>query len=159
VEELTLVVLILGTLFGTVISAIWYKNSSSGVKKARKRNEISLFDNLTQYREVEKGTIMDILKQKDKQLSSLNARLKQFEPNTEEETAEKGVTWQQITSLVQTTYPQYSVFLPYMKKQILEMTKGMSMDEILQYVKQLTGNKQPQGGTPPESATFNPNWA
>ena len=158
-EDLYLVILILGTLFASVFGAIWYKNSLNPVKKARKRNEMSLFDNLTDYREVEKATISDILKQKDKQISSLNARLKQFEPITEEDSPKKGVTFEEITALVQQTYPKYAMMLPLMKKQIMEMTKGMSLDEILGYVKQLTGNKQSQGQTDPQSAEYNPNWA
>ena len=161
-EELTLVILILGTLFGAVFSAIWYKNTSSGVKKARKRNEMSLFDNLTDYREVEKATISDILKQKDRQISSLNARIKTFEPESVEDNInnnKKSVTFEEITALVSQSYPKYAPLLPLMKKQIMDMTKGMSLDEILNYVKQLTGNKQSQGNTDPQSTEYNPNWA
>jgi len=42
----------------------------------------------------------------------------------------------------------------------MDATKGMSMDEILSYVKTITGNKEPQG-TPndPKSVEYNPNWA
>lgn len=79
----------------------------------------------------------------------------------EEEPEDSGVpvTFEQITALVNTQYPQYSKWLPLAKKQIMEATKGMSMDDILQYVKQFTGNKQSQGNTAPESAQYNPNWA
>jgi len=159
VEELTLVILILGTLFGSIFGAIYYKKSLNPVKKAQKRNEMSLFDNLTDYREVEKSTIADILKQKDNQIKSLNARIKQFEPLDEIEEPKKGVTWEEIQTLVKEAAPQYATFLPLMKKQIMEVTKGMSMEELLQYVKQFTGNKQSQGITNPESTAYNPNWA
>jgi len=158
-EELTLVLLILGTVFGAVFSAIWYKKSINPVKKAQKRNEMSLFDNLTDYREVEKNTILDILKQKDNQIKSLNARMKQFEPIDQEDQAQKGVSFEEITALVNQSYPKYAMLLPLMKKQIMDITKGMSLDEILSYVKQITGNKEPTGETNPESTTYNPNWA
>jgi len=158
-EDYLLVILILGTLFSGIFSAIWYKKSLNPVKKAQKRNEVSLFDNLSDYREVEKNTIIDILKQKDNQIKSLNARIKTFEPLVEEDQDKKGVSFEEITALVQESYPQYAMMLPLMKKQIMEMTKGMSLDEILGYVKQITGNKQSQGTPNPESSTFNPNWA
>jgi len=158
-EDITLVILVLGSLFGCIISAIYYKKSINPVKKAQKRNEMSLFDNLTDYREVEKSTIADILKQKDNQIKSLNARLKQIEPLDEEDQPKKGVSWEEIQTLVKQSYPQYGKYLPLMKKQIMDMTKGMSLEEILDYVKEFTGNKQSQGGVSPESVSFNPNWA
>ena len=158
-EDYLLVILILGTLFSAVFGSIWYKKSLNPVKKAQKRNEMSLFDNLTDYREVEKSTIADILKQKDNQIKSLNARIKQFEPIVEEDQEKKGVSFEEITALVNQSYPKYAPLLPLMKKQIMDMTKGMSLDEILNYVKTLTGNKESKGQTDPQSAEYNPNWA
>ena len=81
---------------------------------------MSLFDNLTDYREVEKNTILDILKQKDNQIKSLNARMKQFEPIVDEDGAKKGVTFEEITALVNQSYPKYAMMLPLMKKQIIK---------------------------------------
>jgi len=158
-EDLTLIVLILGTFFPALFTAIYFKKGQSGVKKARKRNEMSLFDNLTDYREVEKSTISDILKRKDSEIKSLNARIKQFEPTVEEDQPEKGVSWEEIQTLVKQAAPQYATFLPLMKKQIMEMTKGMTMNELIEYVKQFTGDKQPQGIADPQSTSYNPNWA
>jgi len=158
-EDYILIILILGTLFGSIFTAIYYKKSLNPVKKAQKRNEMSLFDNLTDYREVEKSTIADILKQKDNQIKSLNARIKQFEPLDEEDQPKKGVSWEEITALVNQNYPKYGPLLPLMKKQIMDMTKGMSLDEILGYVKQITGNKQPGTISDPASTAYNPNWA
>ena len=158
-EDYLLVILILGTLFSSIFGAIWYKKSLNPVKKSQKRNEMSLFDNLTDYREVEKSTIADILKQKDTQIKSLNARLIKLEPLVEEDQGKKGVTFEEITTLVNQAYPKYAPLLPLMKKQIMDMTKGMSLDEILNYVKQLTGNKESKGQADPQSAEYNPNWA
>lgn len=90
-------------------------------------------------------------------------RLRDKEPELEEELTEdsnKSVTWEEITALVAAQYPKYSSLLPLAKKQILEATKGMSMNEILTYVKQFTGNKQPQdSSSPPQSLAYNPDWA
>jgi len=150
---------ILGVFMSSIIAAIYYKSTQSGVKKARKKNEISVYENLTSYREVEKGTITDILKQKDNQIKSLNARLKQFEPQEVEELEQKGVTWEEIQTLVKQAAPQYANLLPFGKKQIMEQVKGMSMNEVIELVKQFTGNKQSSGQTDPNAAEYNPNWA
>jgi len=155
-------IVILGTFVSVLIAALYYKSTLSGVKKAKKRNEISVYENLTQYREVEKGTITDILKQKDNQIKSLNARIKQYEPIEQEESTNgggKSITFEEIQTLVSQTYPQYSKLLPLMKKQIMDMTKGMTLDEVLSYVKQFTGNQQSQSGTSQTPEGYNPNWA
>jgi len=158
-EDLTYVILILGVFLPVFFTSIYLIKGQNPVKKARKRNEESVYDNLTQYREVEKSTITDILKQKESQIKSLNARIKQFEPELTEEPEKKSVSWEEIQALVKTQYPKYSVVLPLFKKQVLDATKGMSLEEILDYVKQFTGNQGSQGQTDPQSTQYNPNWA
>jgi len=89
-------------------------------------------------------------------------RLRDKEPEEEEEEPDNGVkpvTWDEITALVHTAYPKYDKVLPFAKKQIMEMTEGMSMEEILNYVKQFTGNKQSEGAPDPKSIAYNPDWA
>jgi len=158
-EDLTVVILVLGTFFPALFAAIYLKKGINPVKKARKTAETSLYDNLTQYREVEKSTITDILKRKDSEIKSLNVRLKQFEPLDEEDQPNKGVSFEEITALVNQSYPKYAPLLPLMKKQIMEMTKGMSMEEILNYVKQITGNKEPGTKLETETTGFRSDWA
>jgi len=159
-EDYLLVILILGAFFGSVFSAIWYKKQQNPVKKSQKRNESSLFDNLTEYREVEKGTILDILKQKDNQIKSLNARIKQFEPIVEEDQPNKGVSFEEIQQLANQLYPKYAAMLPLMKKQVMEMSKGMSKQDIINYIGQITGNKQSQGSTEElGSQPYRQDWA
>jgi len=159
IEEETIIILTLGVVFMGVFTFFNLIKRQNPVKKAQKRNEISHFDNLTEYREVEKATITDILKQKDNQIKSLNARLKQIEPFDEEDQPKKGVSWEEIQALVKQSYPEYTKYLPLAKRQIMDMTKGMSLEEILDYVKEFTGNKQSSGISSPESTTYNPNWA
>jgi len=166
-QDIYLVILILGTLFGTIFSAIYYKKGLNPVKKAKKNAEISIFDNLVEYREVEKGTITDILKQKDNQIKSLNRQLQLLQPELIEEDQniknnKKNVTFEEIQALVKQAYPKYSFMLalPGAKKQIMDITKGMSLEEILDYVKQITGAQQSEGSPQgPESLGYNPNWA
>jgi len=153
---------ILGVFMSAIVGGLYYKKTTSPVKKAQKRNEISLFDHLTEYREVEKGTISDILKQKDNQIKSLNARLKQLEPVEEAEPQEvsgKSITWEEVQTLVHEAAPKYAMALPMFKKQIMQQVKGMTMQEVIELVKQFTGNKQPSGNPNPQSAEYNPNWA
>jgi len=158
-EEETIVIVILGVMFMAVFTFLNLIKRQNPVKKAQKRNEMSLFDNLTDYREVEKSTIADILKQKDSQIKSLNIRLKQFEPLEEEDQSNKGVSWEQLQALVKQSYPKYSMMMLPFKKQIMETTKGMSLEEIITYVKELTGNKESQGQTDPQSLEYRKDWA
>jgi len=89
--------------------------------------------------------------------------LRNNETDEEEETPEDGrkpVTFEEIQALVNTSYPKYAALLPLIKKQVMDATKGMTMGEVLSYVKQFTGNKQPQGSiTTQDAAGYNPNWA
>ena len=104
------------------------------------------------------GTLRDELRSVMGKLT----RSREKEPDYEEEVTESGgkqVTWDEIQTLVKTQAPKYSMMLPLVKKQVMQATEGMSMEEILNYVKQFTGNKESKGETPPESATYNPNWA
>ena len=75
------------------------------------------------------------------------------------ESDDKQITFEEVTALVKTNAPKYSKMLPLVKKQVMEAVEGMSMEEVLNYVKQFAGNQQSEGSTNPESATYNPNWA
>jgi len=76
-----------------------------------------------------------------------------------EESGHKQVTFEEIEALVKTSYPKYSVMVSLMKNQIMDMAKGKSLEEVIELVKQITGNKQSQGISPQASATWDPNWA
>jgi len=137
---------------------IWQLNRLNPNKKANKAGDSSIKELYSVYN----TQVSDVLKLKDKSIASLQAKLRNFEePNEEEEQPgdQKQVTFEEITTLVNQTYPKYAPMLPLMKKQIMEITKGMTLDQILEYVKQISGNKQPQGQTDPQSAEYNPNWA
>jgi len=89
--------------------------------------------------------------------------LRNNDSEEEEETPEDGrkpVTFEEIQALVNTSYPKYAALLPLLKKQVMDATKGMTMEEVLGYVKQFTGNKQSQGNVATQDAAgYNPNWA
>jgi len=83
-----------------------------------------------------------------RRLNGKIARLMQLEGDFEEEVTldgQKPVTWEEITALVNTEYPKYKLMLPLFKKQIMQGTKGMSMQEVLNYVKQFKENKESGG--------------
>jgi len=124
-------------------------------------------------REVQDTAQKEVIASKDitittlkNELRSLNGKLTRFrdtEPEYEEEIAENGgkqVTFEEIQALVKTKYPKQAVLLPLIKNQVMDATKGMTMEEILDYVKQFTGNKE---STPEDpfsiSQGYNPNYA
>jgi len=156
--ELLDVLLILGVFLPLLFVGIWQLNRVNPNRKAVKAGDSSIKELYNVYNQ----QVQDVLKIKDKQIQSLSAKLRTSEQEEEEEPDNpvKPVTWEEITALVHTTYPKIDKILPLAKKQIMDMTKGMTLQEILEYVKQFTGNKQSEGSsTPVESATYNPNWA
>jgi len=155
--ELNEVLLFLGMFFPIFFVAVWQLNRFNPNKKANKAGDSSIKELYSVYNE----QVGDVLKLKDKSIASLQAKLRNFEEQDQEsdEGTEKMVTFEEISALVQQTYPKYAPMLPLMKKQIMEITKGMTLEQILEYVKQITGNKQSQAGAGPESAQYNPNWA
>jgi len=156
--ELIDVLLILGVFFPVFFVGIWQLNRLNPIKKAAKAGDSSIRDLYSVYND----QVSDVLKLKDKAIASLSTKIRNFEEDEEEEpdNGVKPVTWEEISALVTTHYPKYANLLPLVKKQVMEATKGMSMEEILNYVKQFTGDKEPKGSPiNPESASFNPNWA
>jgi len=155
--ELIEVLLVLGVFLPLLLVGVWQLNRLNPNKKANKAGDSSIKELYSVYN----TQVSDVLKLKDKSIASLQAKLRNFEePDEQEEPGtEKMVTFEEISALVTKIYPKYAPMLPLMKKQIMEITKGMTLEQVMEYVKQLTGNKQPQAGLSPESAQYNPDWA
>jgi len=156
--ELNETLLILGVFIPVFFVVIWQLNRLNPVKKSVKAGDSSV---RSMY-EVYNTQVTDVLKLKDKAISSLTAKLRNLEEDNEKEEEDNGVkpvTFEEITGLVNTKYPKYAKFLPLVKKQVMDATKGMTMQEILEYVKSFTGNQQSQESSNPESVAYNPNWA
>jgi len=151
------VLLILGVFLPLLFVGIWQLNRLNPNKKANKAGDSSIKELYTVYN----TQVSDVLKLKDKSIASLQAKLRNFEEPTQEleQENDKQVTFEEITALVNQTYPKYAPMLPLMKKQIMEITKGMSLQQVLEYVKEITGTSQSKTGFSPESAQYNPNWA
>jgi len=155
--ELNDVLLILGVFIPVFLMVIWQLNRLNPIKKGAKAGDSSIKELYSVYN----TQVSDVLKLKDKVIASQQAKLRNFEDQDEQEElgAEKQVTFEEITALVKQAYPKFTPMLPVFKKQIMEITKGMSLQEVLEYVKQITGNKQPEAITSPESVTWNKDWA
>jgi len=135
------VLLILGVFLPMFFVAIWQLNRLNPTKKSVKAGD----QGVKEMYGVFTSQVNDVLKIKDKQISSLSAKLRIYEQEVIEEELvpnekrAKSVTFEEITQLVQSTYPKYAALLPLFKKQIIDATKGMTLNEIIQYITTLTG--------------------
>jgi len=161
--ELNEVLLILGVFLPVFIVVIWQLNRLNPIKKAQKAGDSSIKELYSVHNE----QVSDILKLKDKQISSLSAKLRLYEEEPEEEQPE------QVADLIQSpeilnllkqrgispSLLQNPVILKYIKK----YTKGMSIEQVLEIAKQfglLKGSKESQSPlTDPKSTIYNPDWA
>jgi len=130
----------------------------SSPKKAKSKGDNSISDLYDVYN----TQVKDILKIKDTQIASLTSKLKRLEADNSPELQEsngKDITFEEIQAIVQSKYPKASPLILLMKKQIMEVTKGMSKEQILGYVGQFTGNQESKGTSDPLSANYRPDWA
>jgi len=160
--EINEVLLILGVFLPVFIVVIWQLNRLNPVKKAAKAGDSSIKSMYETYN----LQVSDVLKLKDKAISSLQAKLRLTEEEPEEETPD------QITDLIKN--PEIQKLLaekginpallenPVISKYIKKYTKGMTLDQVLEIAKQLgflKGNKQSTGEAPIQPTTYNPDWA
>jgi len=160
--EIIDVLLILGVFLPLLFVGIWQLNRVNPTKKAQKAGD----DSIRQLYSVHNQQVNDVLKLKDKQISSLTAKLRIFEEEPGEEQPE-------ITELVKN--PEIQKLLqakginpalldnPIIAKYIKKYTKGMSIEQVLEIANQLgflKGNKQPTGALGAnEQKAFNIDWA
>jgi len=144
-----------------VIAGTILFSRQGGIKTKSKKNSAS-----EQLIGVHQGTIDRLQVELKKQVGRANryqALYHDEEPDEEEESTEKGATFEEISELVKASYPQYARVLPLFKEQIMQATKGMSINEIIQYVGSITG-KTPTGGLSQAATTqgpqdYRPDWA
>jgi len=144
VEQLE-VLLILGVFIPVFIVVIWQLNRLNPIKKAVKAGDSSIKDLYSVHNE----QVTDILKLKDKQISSLSAKLRIFEEVPEEETPEQVadlIKSPQIQKILQERGVNPAVLNnPVIQKYIKKYTKGMTIEQVLEIAQQfglLKGNKQ-----------------
>jgi len=121
-------------------------------------------------KEAKNDSIKDLIESKDhtittykKELQMLNGKLARFRQVEDEveEIPQKQVSFEEITALANQRFPnnKYIKLLPLFEDQIMEKTKGMSLEQILQFAEQITGNQEPKGSPLPNASIYNPDWA
>jgi len=160
--ELIEVLLILGVFLPLLFVGIWQLNRVNPNKKAAKAGDSSIKELYSVYND----QVSDVLKIKDKVIASLQAKLRNYEEENEEEEPEP------IADLIKS--PEIQELLkqrginpsllnnPIIQKQIKKYTKGMTIEQVLEIAQQfglLKGSKESQSGIKQESQEYNPNWA
>jgi len=160
--EITDIILILGIFLPLLFVGIWQLNRVNPNKKAVKAGDKSI----SELYNVHNQQVTDVLKLKDKQISSLSAKLRTYEDDIEQDEPE------QVAELVKN--PEIQRLLqqkginpalldnPIISKYIKKYTKGMSIEQVLEIANQLgflKGNSQSKEGTIGQSQEYNPNWA
>jgi len=161
--ELNEVFLILGIFLPVFFAAIWQLNRINPHKKASKAGDSSIKELYSVYN----TQVSDVLKLKDKVISSLQAKLRNYDEENEEEEPE------QITDLIKN--PEIQELLkqkginpalmdnPIIQKYIKKYTKGMSIEQVLEIAQQfglLKGSKESKSPLDdPKSTIYNPDWA
>jgi len=158
-EDTTIILII--SLIGvfTLIGAKMF-NPNQAKSKVKTRKDTA-YETLDKVNEETITRLSKELKKESGRANRLQALKDQYEGNEEElEELSHQVTFEEIEQLVKQTYPKYAPMLPLMKKQIMEITKGMTIEQILDYVRTLTGDQKSKPGNQASiSQEFNPNYA
>jgi len=160
--ELIDVLLILGVFLPLLFVGIWQLNRVNPNKKANKAGDNSIKELYS----VHNQQVSDVLKLKDKQISSLSAKLRIYEEEPEEQPEEVAdlVKNPEIQKLLQAKGINPALLdNPIIQKYIKKYTKGMSIEQVLEIANQLgflKGSKQSGDvSSSVDESRYNPNWA
>jgi len=160
--ELIEVLLILGIFLPLLFVGVWQLNRVNPTRKGAKAGDSSIKELYSVYNQ----QVGDVLKIKDKQISSLTAKLRLYDQEEEQEEAEP------IADLIKN--PEIQKLLqergvnpkllenPVIQNYIKKYTKGMTIEQVLEIAKQfgfLKGSQESQSPIKQESQEYNPNWA
>jgi len=140
---------VLGVVSGIIIVLIFRIIPQKSPKKQAESELIRL-------QKAYSSTVEEIIQRKDAQIKSVNSennRLRKELLGNEGEEDSGDVPWEVISAGAQQAGIPAAMLLPF-KKQILQYTKGMSVDEIQQLgtqLKQLMGSKGPQQNSQEQS--------
>jgi len=131
--ELNEVLLILGIFLPLFFVGVWQLNRINPNKKASKAGDSSIKDLYTVYN----TQVSDILKLKDKAISSLNAKLRNFEEEPEEEEQDDSISPEDLSPILK----EYGINpalleIPMVKEKIKEFTQGMSITDLIRIATQ-----------------------
>jgi len=160
--ELNEVLLILGIFLPLLLVAIWQLNRVNPIKKAAKAGDSSIKDLYSVYND----QVSDVLKIKDKVIASLQAKLRNYEEETEEDQPEdvaELIKNPEIQKLLQERGINPALMdNPIIAKYIKKYTKGMTIEQVLEIAKQfglLKGSGQSKDALTQESQEYNKDWA
>jgi len=160
--ELNEVLLILGVFIPVFIVVIWQLNRLNPIKKASKAGDSSIKELYSVYN----NQVADVLKLKDKAISSLQAKLRIYETEPVEENSEEVadlIKNPEIQKLLQEKGINPTIFEnPVIQKYIKKYTKGMSIEQVLEIAQQfglLKGSKESEGGATPQTQGYDKDWA
>lgn len=157
-EDLTIVLLILGLFLPSFFGVIWYVNRLNPSKNQPKRATQAADTSVSELYAVQTEQIKDIVKLKNNEIKSLQSKLR-LDQEIEQETPDSKdnqVQFEDIKALVTRGYPQYAKLLdlPGAKQWIKKQTKDMSLDEVISMVEGWTGKKiNKSTGSEPNSQT------
>jgi len=154
--ELSEVLLILGIFLPLFFMGIWQLNRLNVTKKGVKAGDSSIKEMYSVYNQ----QVNDVLKIKDKQISSISAKLRSLESEEYEEEEKPAMNLEGIKPLLASRGINPALLdLPFVQNLIKKYTKDMSIEDITQLISTFAGNKQP---TQPDSSTAqtgqNPNY-
>jgi len=145
--ELIEVLLILGIFIPSFMGVLWQLNRINPSKKSTKKAHEAADSSVSELFGVQKEQIEEILKSKTNQIRSLEKKLRLEEEDNQIETSvdpkDTQVRYEDIQALVKKQYPDKAKYLdiPFIKKEIIKATKGMTLDEALTMVENWTGQK------------------
>jgi len=142
--ELIDVLLILGVFLPLFFVAVWQLNRINPTKKAGKAGDSSVKSMYGVYTQ----QVTDVLKLKDKQISSLMAKNRLLEEEEEYETTES-LDINALKPIAEKLGIDPAILeLPFIKDKIAEYTKGMTMNDLLSLADKFGKTK---GSTEPKS--------
>lgn len=151
--EITEVLLILGIFLPLFFVGVWQLNRINPTKKGAKAADSSL----KELYKVHSDQVADILKLKDKAISSLQAKIRNYEQDEEEEDEEDSIGIPQIKEILQKQgiNPAF-LDIPFVQHKIKELTKGMSVKDALNLVNQF-GKTKTSGQSEQDTEGKDPN--
>jgi len=160
--EILEVLLVLGVFIPLLLVGVWQLNRVNPNKRAAKAGDSSIKELYSVYNQ----QVNDVLKIKDKQISSLAAKLRSFDEEAEEEPEEIAdlIENPEIQKLLQAKGINPNILRnPVIQKYVKKYTKGMTMEQVLEIAGQfglLKGSKEskaPFGAN--EQTQYNKDWA
>jgi len=139
IMELNEVLLILGVFLPSFFVVIWQLNRLNPGKNRPKKGVDAADSSVSELFGVQTEQIKEIIKSKNNQIKSLQHQYRQDQDEIDPNISTPEVKYGDLKVLASEFGVNPLVMeLPYVKKNILKYTKGMSMEEIIESTKEIT---------------------